>query len=102
MKTTKNTILEPVLMVDSHHGIYSAQIFVETLHEDLKKQIKPEILEDLKNPENEFYWESWESVLDMEFKWNRQKVFVMQIEDVWIVPACYLRTKQGQEFINAY
>ena len=98
MRTNKNTITEPVLIVDSNQGIYGPKQFIETINDKLKSQISPEIIADLSSPENEFYCDAWDSVENITFKHNRQKVYAMSIEgDIWLVPACYMRTKEFKE-----
>jgi hypothetical protein len=103
MKTSKETILEPILIVDSRHGVYGPKIFMESLAGHLKAQLTPEQRNELRDPENEFYWDTFNDVMNIEFKHNRQKLFVHQMEgDIYLVPACYARTKEGKEFLYEY
>jgi hypothetical protein len=98
MKTSKNTILEPVLMVDSHHGTYSPKIFLETVNAEIKKQIPANLRIELRNPEGENYWDAWDKVLDIVFKVGRQKFFLDSVDgDIWLIPFCYTRTKEYKE-----
>ncbi len=105
MKTTKETILEPVLMVDSHHGIYGPKIFLETLAPKLKKQIPKYITETLKKGPNyqkslmdDDYWDVWNEVTNIQFKHNNQKLYVEERDgDIFLIPACFYRTKEYKE-----
>jgi hypothetical protein len=98
MKTSKDTILEPVLMVDGHHGIYSPKIFLEILNAELKKQIPATLRADLRNPEGENYWNAWDQVTQITFKIRNQKLLIEEIEgDIFFVPFCYLRSKEYKE-----
>lgn len=102
MKTNSSTILEPILMVDSHHGIYSWQIFVSQLNSYLHSQIKADLITDLSSPDNEFYCDAADEVSQMTFKTpSGQKLFIHEYEgDIYLVPACYARTKAGKEFLS--
>lgn len=103
MRTNRNTIVEPVLMVDSHHGIYSYKIFMEQLNAHYKKQIPSELRKELRDVEGENYVEAWDEVYNITFKSpSGQKLFVHENDgDIWFVPAFYARTKAGQEFLQA-
>lgn len=98
MKTNKNTMTHPELFINSAHGQYIPQIFGQTISEWFKKQIKEDLLNDISNTENEQYWDAWDMILGMTFKTpSGQKFHVEQVEDVWIIPACYARTKEYKE-----
>lgn len=101
MKTTENTILEPVLMVNSAYGVYIPQTFIETSSEEILKQIPEDIKRDLlEGPDHENYWDSYDSLLNITFKHNSQKLFLEAVEDLWLIPACYMRTKEYKENWN--
>jgi hypothetical protein len=100
MKANSNTITKPLLFINSAHGQYIPQIFSEMIADNLRKQIDEETLKDLSSPENEYYYEAWENVLFKTFKTSSgQKVHFEQTEhgDVWVIPACFARTKEYKE-----
>ena len=104
MKTNKNTITKPELFINSAHGIYIPQIFAQQIDEHYKKQIDAQVLADLSSPENEFYWDAWNYIEGKLFKTpTGQKIFFLQPDgDLWVVPACYIRTKEYKENWNNY
>lgn len=79
------------LIVNSAHGIFIPQVFVEVYEkyilwpDDSKIE---ETLADLDNPENEFYWDSWIYLTDnCKIKNDDGKQFILyQYEDLWAVP----------------
>jgi len=96
------TTNEPILLIDSHHGIYQPQILAEYIAnykqhgEDMARQLfntipdKENLLILLDGPENENYFDAFEYIE------NHCKViidgvewFVCQNEDTWLVPAGY-------------
>lgn len=93
------TIKEPILVVDSHHGIYTPQMFVKQANEGILKQI-PQVIKDtlLEGPDHEHYWGCYEGLLDISFKIGRQKFFLFPLEDLWLVPLCFTRTKVWQDW----
>jgi len=99
MKANSNTITQPLLFIDSAHGQYIPQIFSEMIADNLRKQIDEETLKDLSSPENEYYYEAWGEILYKTFKtFSGQKIHFEQIDgDVWVIPACFARTKEYKE-----
>ena len=86
--------LEPILLIDSHNGIYIPNLFC--------KQCNPENTfwnwnyenssEILLNPEHELYWEVWEEVLDSAYYIdpdNNIKYTLYNNEDLWAIPEGY-------------
>lgn len=55
-----------VIMADSHHGVYIPKLFAEALEgEDNFKGISQEQLDILlQGPEHEWYWETWDEILN--------------------------------------
>jgi len=54
---------ESLLIVDDHHGIYIPQVFCQQYEKtDQVSQTDWNIC--LSGPDNELYWEAWESILD--------------------------------------
>jgi hypothetical protein len=50
-----------VLLIDSHHGQYIPQLFADKFGQFIENEAYNA---DLLSPDGEFYWESWEYVLD--------------------------------------
>lgn len=51
------------LLCDSHHGIYIPSIMIQRLVDNGWKNIPDNAVEVLSSPDNEFYWETWEEIL---------------------------------------
>ncbi len=51
-------------LVDSHHGVYLPQVFVEQFSIKEPDAVDEEALAVLKEgPDNELYWEAWDAIL---------------------------------------
>lgn len=75
-----------VLAVDSHHGIYQPKFFVEHYRQFITG-VDEDTLSELANPDNEHYWEAWETVVDnctVTIDGNQYSIY--QDNDVWLVP----------------
>ena len=94
---------EPVLLVDCHHGIYIPNIFMQEINNGSYKVKNlseiSELFTDLASPENDFYWESWEDMLNncilIDLKGNEYTLW--QNDDLWAVPAGY----NNEDFFNS-
>ena len=79
-----------VLLVGSAFGVYIPQAFVEKYEKSIgwpDDSRIDETLLDLKSPDNEFYWESWEYVLDNCKLLLDKKAYVLyHHEDLWAIP----------------
>ena len=107
MKTSKNTITEPQLFVDDHHGVYMGQIAWQQLAERYKKQairqISSEDIASLNNgPDDEFYCDAWGNFEGIIFKTpTGQKLNICMADGgVWIIPACFRGKKLNDFFGN--
>lgn len=107
MKTTKNTIIEPILFVDDRNGIYMGQIAFNQLAENFKnqaiKQLGKNTIESIINgPDDEFYHESCDNLTNITFKTQTgQKLSLNYAEGgIWIIPNCFLRSKKAQDFFG--
>jgi len=107
MKKNKNTITEPQLFVDDHHGQYMGQIAWQQLAEFYKKQalkvLSAETVKSLEDgPEDEWHFDACDSLTNLEFKSpTGQKLFIQYAEGgIWILPACFLRSKAANEFFG--
>ena len=82
------------LICDSHHGIYCPQITIQSLLPEIVAQFEPDDVKTvLDGPDNEFYWESWENILDQTFTFEGKTYRLEQDEDVWML-------EEGEEFNN--
>lgn len=54
------------VLVDNHHGIYVPQVFVSTYNVNKFgiEEFDPDYQSVLQGPENEWYWESWDAILN--------------------------------------
>lgn len=105
--TNKNTIKEPELFVNDHHGIYMGQIAWQQLSERYKKQAKKVLSKDdissLENgPDDEFYFEACDNLTNVEFHTpTGQRLFINYAEGgMWILSKYFLRSKQANEFFG--
>lgn len=85
------------LICDSHHGIYCPQLTIKDLIDDIVSQLPAEDVQTvLDGPDNEFYWESWENILNTSFiidDGENKRYYLYQDEDVWML-------EKGEEFNN--
>jgi hypothetical protein len=93
-----NKTSEPILLVDSHYGIYQPQIlaeYIKSQQDDISKQLFNSIASDdletcLAGPDDEFYWDAY---CDIENSArciiNKVEYFICQNEDTWLIPAGY-------------
>lgn len=49
-----------LLLINDAHGIYVPKMFADNYGQYLNEEQK----KDLTSPDNEFYWETWEDVVD--------------------------------------
>lgn len=88
-----NTITEhAVLLLDSHHGVYTPQIIAEQYshepHWDWSEVSKEDIQSLLNGVEDENYWEAWCHVLDnVTFEVDNMRYMLASNEDLWAVPS---------------
>lgn len=78
-----------ILAVDSHFGIYTPQVFMERFADNIKHDIKDmaDVLADLSDPYNEYYWEAWETIIDnctVTIGGNQYSIYTD--EDLWLIP----------------
>lgn len=89
MTTLKKVKFEDMqLAIDSHHGVYVPQFFVQQFDKYRISNIRKDVLDSLLNgPDDEFYWESWDVYLNSTFKDdNNVKHYIFQNEDLWFIP----------------
>ena len=106
MKTNKNTILQPELFVDDHHGIYMGQIAYQSLNDRYKKQVakhlSKEDIEAIQDVDNEWYNEAVDNFTQIEFKTETGQKFNIQFAEggLWVIPFCFYRSKQANDFFG--
>jgi hypothetical protein len=76
---------EVILAVDSHYGIYTPQTYVERYNPVNADREDLRILK--AGPDQEWYWESWESIMNCPVVINDKTYIPFQNEDVWLIPA---------------
>lgn len=77
------------LLIDSNRGVYIPQIFAENYLFMLanKGEIDKEVLSDISSFENEFYWESWDEILNNAIiKFGNEIGYLYHNEDLWFFP----------------
>lgn len=98
---------QPELFVDDHHGVYMGQIAFNQLAPRYKdqaiKQMSSEDVQSLLNgPDDEFYFDGCDSLTNVVFKSETGQKMSIQYADggMWLIPNCFLRTKQANEFFQ--
>lgn len=90
----KATTLNPILLVDSHHGVYSGQLAYKTLNRELKAQVRKQMTKDgiyslVSGPNDEFYYEAIEELENCTLVFEGHNWSIQQNEDIWLVPEGY-------------
>ena len=88
MKTIEE---KAILICDSHHGIHIPQIVTEEFINDERfdwSDVSKESVKTLLNGcDEEFYWESWEDVLNnLKIEIDGEPYHMIQNQDVWLIP----------------
>lgn len=80
---------ESILLIDSHHGIYIPHLFWTHHRNELNGFSHEEMAmfnEDLKSPDEENYWDSWEDILNRgEIERDKKKYILHHEEDLWLI-----------------
>ncbi len=78
-----------ILLVDSHHGIYSGQMLADAISFDQWKDLSKEDYETLLfGPEHDDYIEAWATVSGKEFTGMDGIIYtVYESEDIWAIPS---------------
>lgn len=78
-----------ILYASDRHGIYIPQYFAESIKRDCVSYVSPGQWDDLSDPENEWYWNTWNDVecsaivIDPE---TGIQYRLYQDGDLWLVP----------------
>lgn len=90
------TLLQPELLVNDAHGIYIAQSFCQAYSAYITNMDK--VKEDfdicLDGPDNEYYWDAWENLLNnIEFTNDNGDKYTIgnlgENGDLWAIPEGY-------------
>ncbi len=82
------------LICDSNRGIYAPQQTILSLCEEIVNQLPKDAVNDvLDGPDNEWYWKSWEDILNQTVTFEGKTYRLDQDEDVWMM-------EEGEEFNN--
>jgi hypothetical protein len=86
------TIEDVVLLADSHHGVYIPQLVVQQYLEhpmwDWSEVDQEDIDTVLSGPNDEWYWEAWDSIKDAVKVVDEDgtEYVIVYNEDLWLVP----------------
>jgi len=82
----KKTVKNPELLIDSHHGIYIPKLFYDNF--DFEQfGLKKSDYSDLNNPDNEYYWETWDDLLNNAE--TKEGHILQQDQDLWLTEKNY-------------
>jgi len=56
--------MKSIILADSSHGIYISQYFYESINWDRVSCVTDQQKEDISDPENEYYWDAWDLILN--------------------------------------
>lgn len=88
MKNTKNSLPAIALLLSDARGVYIPRDFIEGFDLSLWSGISEEKKEECMNPNSEYYWWAWDSILDnATFTENGNTWRLMQDGDLWAY--CY-------------
>ena len=76
------------LFLDSNRGVYIPQNFAEQVRHELVENVTAEQWDILQaGPDHEWYWETWERVLDYAVLDDGNRKFTLyQDGDLWLIP----------------
>ena len=86
------------LLVDSHNGVYTPKCFKENYdsviagqmvggEKQIELNVDAETWEDISDPNNEYYWESWELILNNTIIISGgERYYLNHEEDLWAIP----------------
>ncbi len=98
MKTDKITLL-----LDSSRGQYIPRDFVQRFDLEKFQGINPHDIENCQNPENECYWESWETILNNASYTENGRVFTLhQDGDLWLLCIDEMSEEEKVNFFVGY
>ena len=70
------------LLIGSAYGVYIPQMFALMFKAQLTKQEA----DDLSDPENDYYWEAWDDILNKKFIIQGKKYTLYEDGDLWAIP----------------
>ncbi len=73
------------LLIDGHHGVYIPKLFCEYYAENFEG-IDKEDIETCKDPNNQWYWESWDNILNNAYIIQDGKKYILwQNMDLFLI-----------------
>lgn len=69
-------------LIGSGFGVHIPQMFAATFRSQLSQQQA----DDLSDPANEFYWDTWDSVLSKTFTIRGKSYTLWTESDLWAIP----------------
>jgi len=79
-------LTDAILVVDSHHGVYAPQFFIQQFADKmvgLPDDVKQDLLA---GPDNEYYWDAWDYASSCLVVVNGEKYYIHHEEDIWLIP----------------
>lgn len=81
---------DAIVVADSRHGIYMAQTLYDKIPFKDVKGVKQDTWDDLSDPDNEYYLDSYDMVLsNAEITINGKKYYLHLDEDLWAIPVSH-------------
>ena len=91
-ETTKH---EPELLLNGARGIYIPRDFVDA-YNPKEWHLSAENIADLSDPDNEYYWDAWNTVLTNAYCYHAgAKWTLWQDSDLWAIPEDFDMEKEG-------
>lgn len=104
MKTNKNTMRDPQLFVDDHHGIYMGQLAWNKLAiryvQQALKVLGDDDIKSLNDVEDEFHHETVDKLTRIQFKTPTGQKFTINFAEggMWLIPNCFWKTKAAADW----
>jgi hypothetical protein len=73
-------------LVDNHFGVFIPQVFMERYGYLVNDRLTEEMKQDLTNPNNEYYWDAWETIDGLVVTYEGKNYSIVHIEDLWLIP----------------
>lgn len=92
------------ILCDSHHGIFIPQIMINRLVDHGWQGITEENQKDLQDPYSEWYWETWDQVLNNAYfvDGNKNTWQLWQDGDLFCYCDDLMTEEEKQNFFEAY
>ena len=91
------------LLLDSSRGQYIPRDFVQGFNLEKFHGISQQDIETCQNPENEFYWESWETILNNARYTENARIFTLHHDgDLWLLCIDEMSEEEKVNFFVEY